>query len=247
MRGKRSIVFFIVIMLISTTLVGAQQQDYIEDGLQSLLYYSSALDRIIPALKPLDSAAKSFQNSINYEENVDEALLLLALVYLEQDDFKSASESLLQYLSLYPEDYWVYVLLADIEYTLNNFDSALENYHRALSDDEYARAYYGIGRIYAQRGLSGDAIDALSQAVEIEPSFTEARIALAEEYYITEQYDSALEEFELSYSHNPRNAKVHYYLWLLYLDQGEIEKAHHSRDLAIQYDPHYRSLIETDQ
>ncbi len=248
MRRRFPLVFALIIIIVISTFVGAQQKlTGFNNGLQFLQYYSSALDRLIPALRPLETALSQFQTCIENQESIEESLLFSALIYQEKGDLISARKSYLEYLKLNPDDDWVYVLIADLDYQLGDYKLALRNYQKALSENEYAKAYYGIGRIYHDQGLVNDTIDAYKRAVDIAPEFVDARIALAKEYYHDQQFDVALEEFEMAYQYNIRSAEVHYHLWVLYTQKGDFEKANHSRDLAIQYDPSYVSLIETHQ
>lgn len=248
MRIRFSLFFAFIIVIIVTTLVGAQQElNCFNNGLLFLQYYSSALDRLIPSLRPLDTALSEFQTCVENQEAVDESLLLIALIYQEKGDLLSARKSYLEYLKLNPDDDWVYVLIGDLDYQLGNHKLALGNYQKAMTKNEYAKAYYGMGRIYHEQGLVEETIDVYKQAVDIAPEFIDARIALAKEYYHDQQFDLALEEFEMAYRFNIRSAEVHYYLWILYTQKGDIEKAKHSHDLAIQYDPGYAALIEAYQ
>ena len=81
-------------------------------------------------------------------------------------------------------------------------------------------------------------------AVELAPEYIGAA---SPANFRQQDYDLALEEFEMAYRFNVRSAELHYYLWQLYTINGDEEKAKHSRDLAIQYDPNYENLFETSQ
>lgn len=249
MRSKvKVIVGSLVILLLAGVLVSAQQKSrFYNNALLSLEYYTSALDKVIPALQPLNNAVVQLKASIEAGEAVDESLLLLAVVYQEQGKLDAAKNTYYQYLQRNSEDGWIYVLIGDIDYFCQDYQQAMEHYQKALTYGEYASAYYGIACIKNQQGLTEAAVDELVKAVELAPSFVEARIALGKGYYETQQYDLALEQFEICYLYAPRDAEVHYYLWLLYKQNGDMEKAVHSRDLAIQYNPAYAQIIADTQ
>src|SRR5690554_1512863 len=146
MSRKFSALLIICILFLSTALVGAQQRPmWFENALQYLQYYTTGMDRIIPALYPLRQAAGSLQISIDNGEAVDESLLLLGLIYQEEGNTAEAKKVYRQYLERNPDAGWAYVLLGDAEYYSGDNTAALQNYVKALMIDDYARAYYGIG------------------------------------------------------------------------------------------------------
>ncbi len=243
---KKILVFLMItVVVIATAFVAAQQRSvHLDNALQSLQYYTSSLDKLIPALQPLDNAINNLNAGITKGDDVDESLLLLGLIYQEQGKYESSKNMFIEYLVRNPEHDWVNVFLGELELRNSNLNQALKYFNKALVNEESARANYGLGIIYREQDLFSDAITAFNEALEIEPSFVEARIALAKEYHRTSQYDLALEEFETSYLYTPRNPEVHFYLWQLYTREGDLEKANHSRELAIQYEPSYANIIE---
>ncbi|NLM68911.1 MAG: tetratricopeptide repeat protein [Firmicutes bacterium] len=245
MSRKFSALLIICILFLSTALVGAQQRPmWFENALQYLQYYTTGMDRIIPALYPLRQAAGSLQISIDNGEAVDESLLLLGLIYQEEGNTAEAKKVYRQYLERNPDAGWVYVLLGDAEYYSGDNTAALQNYVKALMIDDYARAYYGIGLINMEQGITSDVIAAFAKAVETAPEFVDARTILAKAYFAVDDYEAALTEFETAYLYAPRDAEIHYYLWQLYSLNGDQDKANHYRELAIQYNPEYASLVE---
>lgn len=249
LRKKYLVLFMLIIVLLTSTVVSSQQflLSSFEKGLQSLQYFSSGLDKLIPALRPLETASREFRTSVEQGENIDESLLFIGLISYQQGDFQGAKDSFTSYSQRNPQESWVYSIIGDLDYMLGDSDQALDNYQRSIEEEDYAKAYYGIGMIYRDQGLTEAAIENFAASVELEPGFSDARMALALEYFNDQQFDLALEEFEMVYLQNPRNAKVHFYLWILYSENGETEKAIHSRDLAIQYDPSYATIIEQYQ
>ncbi|HKM17968.1 MAG: tetratricopeptide repeat protein [Firmicutes bacterium] len=181
--------------------------------------------------------------SINNEETA-ESLLLLSLFYQDQGRYAAAKDVLYEYLQHNPDQGWVWVLIGDLDYLLGDYDLALKSYVKALMVGDYARSYYGIGLINSQQGITADVIGAFKKAVEIAPSFVEARIALAKVYLHTEQYEEARTQLETAYLYAPRDAKIHYYLWKVYTIESDQSKARHHGELAVQYDPGYAELID---
>lgn len=245
MRHKSIAIIMVVFLLVSFQVYGAQQlKGAFANALQSLQYYTSSIDRLIPGLRPLETAISQFQVSLAEEENVDESILFIALLYQELDNFDMAFEYYDLYQKKNPEDTWIHVLMGDLWYRIGNIDDALRCYELALDTEEYAKGYYGIGLIKASLGYEEEAIEALTQSVAIAPDFAEARLQLATLYYESALFEQALEHFETAVRFDPWLAPAHYYLSFLYEKQGELDKAQHARDMAISYDASYAELLK---
>ncbi|HXK97725.1 MAG TPA: tetratricopeptide repeat protein [Limnochordia bacterium] len=243
---QRRLLWAVVVcaVILGTALTAAQQPAArFENALRYLEYYTAGMDRLIPGLRPLQQAANALSESIEREESADESLLMLALVYQEQGNLAGAKEHLYEYLRRNPDHGWINVLIGDLDYLLGDADLALKSYVKALMVGEYARAYYGIGLINSQQGITPDVIGALAKAVELAPNFVDARIALAKAYIASEQFQEARGELETAYLYAPRRAEIHYYLWQIYTHEGDVGKAKHYGELAVQYDSSYAALI----
>lgn len=245
MRHKSIAIIMVVFLLVSFQVYGAQQlKGSFANALQSLQYYTSSIDRLIPRLRPLETAISQFQVSLAEEVNVDESLLFIALLYQELGDLDMTFEYFDLYQERNPEDTWIHVLRGDIWYRLGDLEQALHSYKLALDSEEYAKGYYGVGLIKASLGQAEEAIEALAQSVAKAPDFAEARIQLATLYYDNAQFEQALEHFETAVRYDPWLAPAHYYLSFLYEEQGELDKAQHARDMAISYDASYAELLK---
>jgi len=243
MSRKTLVAAIVCAVVLITAWAAAQQVMRFDNALRYLQYYTAGMDRFIPGLRPLQQATNSLLESIERGELVDESLLLLALIYQEQGSFSTAKEVFYEYLNRNPDCGSIYVLIGDLDYLLGDYDLALQSYVKAMMLGEYARAYYGIGLINSHQGITADVTSAFAKAVELAPSFVEARIALAKAYIAVEQYQEARAELETAYLYAPRNAEIHYFLWQIYSQEGDLNKAKHHGELAIQYDPSYAPLI----
>ncbi len=76
--------------------------------------------------------------------------------------------------------------------------------------EKNAEYYYKQGLDYEWKNNRLGAIDIYTKALEIDPSFNDARIARAKLYYFFEKYDKALEDFNYFYNQPNYGAAVYY-------------------------------------
>lgn len=100
-----------------------------------------------------------------------------------------------------------------------------------------ARIYQAI-MPFAQ-GADNFAIQSFNQAVALDPTNPNLRIALGGVYYALGRYDEAIRAFELAVLSKPDLANAHYNLAAGYREKGEIEKAIEQMKLVL-------SLVEKD-
>jgi len=101
-----------------------------------------------------------------------------ALVYL--GDQEAAVHVLLQALERRPGYLPAQVMLAQAALEAGTQDESFDLYqHLAAEYPDVAEVHYGLGRIHAERGESGPAMEHLRRACELFPSFGAAHFALA--------------------------------------------------------------------
>lgn len=77
------------------------------------------------------------------------------------------------------------------------YDEALDAYQRAAKiNPKEARAYIGLGRVYAARNQVPETLAAYRKAVELKPKLAEARFNLGLVLFVTGKRDEALVEYE---------------------------------------------------
>lgn len=97
------------------------------------------------------------------------------------------------------------------------------NPQRAGNWELLARTYQSI-LAFAQ-GADAFAVQSYSQAVALDPTNPDLRIALGSLHYALGQYDEAIRTLELATLAKPDHANAHYNLAVSFREKGEIEKA----------------------
>src|SRR5215813_12816661 len=89
----------------------------------------------------------------------------------------------------------------------SDFEKALASYSRVADEmnPKDARAFFGLGNVYADLACSGNAIRAYSQALKLKKDFRDAIIALGNEHANKARFDEAEAQFRSLLNSNPRD------------------------------------------
>jgi Flp pilus assembly protein TadD len=110
-----------------------------------------------------------------------------------------------------------------------------------IQDPEDSRGFIGLTESYMAEGRSSDAVELLQQELAKQPSRTEVRIALANLYVRTEQFESAIDEFKRCLDEaktQPERADVLYKLGETYRRKGDLNEAIRLFRAAADANPH---------
>lgn len=116
----------------------------------------------------------------------------------------------------YPGHAFGYEALANALARQGQIPQARELFSQALAIRESARTRVTLGNLLCGQGELTDGVRELRRAVELEPSLTEARYALAVTLARQEHFAEALRELQTVLALDPGHARTHYYLALIH-------------------------------
>ena len=120
-------------------------------------------------------------------------------------------------------------------------DEALKEFQIAITaDPRNAGAEYEIGEIYRRRGDSEQAAGHFLRAVEIDPSFEQAQIAVARVLISLQKPADAVPHLVGAIKANPNNEVSHFFLAKAYKSVGDNVRS--NRESALYHECHERSL-----
>lgn len=102
------------------------------------------------------------------------------------------------------------IILCLFAFTAVTNSAIAANKAKAAPKEQTPEYYYKQGQDYEWKNNRLGAIDIYSKALEIDPSYNDARIARAKLYYFFEKYDKALEDFNYFYNQPNYGAAVYY-------------------------------------
>ena len=96
------------------------------------------------------------------------------------------------------------VLGGDTEGGIREFNEVVQRAPKDQFDESSAKAHYSLGLIMAARGQMAPAIDHLTSAVTYNPTYLEARLALADALRTNGRDEAALAHYRVAIDINPR-------------------------------------------
>lgn len=152
----------------------------------------------------------------------------------KKTDFDSCYYLLNKAIALQPDYQSAYITLGDLERSVGRYDEAEKNYYTGISlrrkDDEWAKAYMGLGIIYAIGNRFDSSAFCFRTALQLRPDFPEANSNFGNLYAMTGKHDSALIEYGLAIAARP-DAFSHY------LNRGrELQRLHRCDEAIKDFD-----------
>jgi serine/threonine protein kinase/Flp pilus assembly protein TadD len=191
-----------------------------------------------------DEAALGFFQTAQGMGAIDPDLFYAtADIYRRREDWEGALGQYQRLLELYPEDAWVHRNVGEIYLFSGQFDIALgelrTSINLGLTDDAYTYALIGDALTNLQDYAA--AIEAYSQALGLDPTFTYLYQNRAFAYLQLEDYATALADTESAIAADSANAAVYDLRGLLFIRLGQLDQAQLALREAISLDPRYPS------
>lgn len=154
-------------------------------------------------------AEKCCIEAIRLDARNAEAYRKLAAVYIAQEQLTEAKETLHFLNQLDPNDDTVLLTLADIEEEMGNMQSAVDYLEQAvLINDSFAVRFARIAELLSRLDQYETALEAINQAVELEPQNPRYLDILVETAILCEQIDIAESGLRNLRTVNPDNQKI---------------------------------------
>ncbi|NLD98269.1 MAG: tetratricopeptide repeat protein [Fibrobacter sp.] len=157
--------------------------------------------------------------------NVD-CLVSLFYAYSMMNQVRKGAKYLLRAYKLHPDNEMVMSSLIWYYSEINDTSTAIDFFTR-LHDrgTTNPETYRNGGLAYERAGQHENAEHCFKTALELNPSFEEARDLLADHYMILEQFDKATELYQEALKESPRNIRILSRLVFCYSQSNQIEQA----------------------
>ncbi len=125
-----------------------------------------------------------------------------------------------------PNNADVIYLLAVSQMSQKKFDDALITIEKAIQIEKKAPAFLQLkGSILARLGRGDEAVEALKNAIEENPSLYHAHVSLGHLYYLKGEKDKAEKHFKSALKVDEEKIEAQVNMARLWIDQGSVEKA----------------------
>lgn len=186
-----------------------------------------------------DEAVQLLEEAVEAQPTSTDARVDLATVYFRQGRLDRAKTQASQAVKDDPRNARALHLLGNIEFALGNFSAAADDLHTAMGLQGDFDTAYSLGLAYLSLQKMAETKLLFDEILNDMGSTPQLHVLLGRAYRETGYLDEAIREFKKAIEMDPRYPRVHYYLALAYLAQGEKERIPTARalfeqELAIQ-------------
>lgn len=223
----------LVVGICSAVLVQANTaSQYLDNGFMSLFYHAVRLEDSFPRINPVGMAIEEFDKARSDSDSAGEANLMMGFIYQYLGRPGTALDYFMEFAELHPEEAWVHAFIGDLYTEMGRSQEAEQSYNLAIAasgeEENYARAYLGLGNAALEREDYLVAKEAFGSALQDAGDFFDARLGLGKSLYYLAEYEEAITTLELAQLQAPRSIPVFYYLALSYEAEGLDDKAQHA-------------------
>ena len=181
-----------------------------------------------------EEAVRLLQDAVAAEPSYTDARIDLALVYFRAGHLDKASAEAAEVVKADPHNVRALQLLGNVEFAQGNFAEAAEHLHTALGLQGDFETAYSLALAYLSQHKLAETKLLFDELLNDMGSTPELHVLLGRAYRETGYLDEAIREFKKAIELDPRYPRVHYYLALAYLAQGEKERFPTARPLFEQ-------------
>jgi len=181
-----------------------------------------------------EEAVRVLQEAVAAEPAYADARIDLALVYFREGRLDKASAEAAEVVKADPRNLRALQLLGNVEFAQGNFAPAEEHLHTALGLQVDFGTAYSLALAYLSQHKLAETKFLFDEILNDMGSTPELHVLLGRAYRETGYLDEAIREFKKAIELDARYPRVHYYLALAYLAQGEKERFPTARPLFEQ-------------
>ncbi|MFQ5597781.1 MAG: tetratricopeptide repeat protein [Nitrospiria bacterium] len=181
-----------------------------------------------------------FQTAVELDPKNHDAYYALGHVQFELENYKEAIASFKAALDIDPSYSEAHNYIGRIHAFLGEFDAAIASYEKALKNKKYATPeapYWNMGLIYMRQEKYDYAVQALKNALRMNPSLVAVHNLLGEVYDKMGETDKAISSYKGAIKVNPNDLNAHYNLACIYKKQGSEALANAEFDKAATLSP----------
>ena len=165
-------------------------------------------------------AAAQFRASTQLDPTYPEPYKALGDLFLSAPRrlFDQATEAYTKALEIRPFYADAYVGLGDAKAAQSDVDGAVAAYQKALSFNPVnPKVHVSLGKLYySEKGLYYESVQAYKKAIDLDPTYLDARLGLAEVYEDKGLYQEAIGEYKKVVDADAKNTGALYSLALVY-------------------------------
>ena len=178
-----------------------------------------------------EKATQLLEDAVAAEPAYADARIDLALTYFRAGHLDRASAQATEVVKADPRNARALQLLGNVEFAQGNFPAAAEHLHTALGLQGDFDTAYSLALAYLSQQKLAETKLLFDEILNDMGSTPQLHVLLGRAYRETGYLDEAIREFKKAIELDPKYPRVHYYLALAYLGQGEKERFPTARPL----------------
>lgn len=181
-----------------------------------------------------EKAIHLLEEAVASDPSYADARIDLAIAYFRAGRLDRAGAEASAVVKADPKNVRALQLLGNVEFAQGNFAAATEHLHAALGLHADFDTAYSLALSYLSQHQLAETKLLFDEILNDMGSSPELHVLLGRAYRETGYLDEAIREFKKAIELDPRYPRVHYYLALAYLAQGEKERFPTARPLFEQ-------------
>ncbi len=187
--------------------------------------------------KNFDKAIDLYNEVLLIDSDDKVALYHKALIWFESEKIAETEEIADRFLKKFPQRPEGYQLKGMTQLKRKEYENAQKNLEKSLSIARSTRTSYFLGVAHSQQGSHEIALNQYNEALDLDPNFAAARIALAFTLLKQNRFDEAAYTARQAIQQAPSSAIAHNVLGSALLALGQRDAAAEALSKALQLDP----------
>lgn len=189
------------------------------------------------------SAIATLEKVLSIDENRENVPIVLANLYYQEKEFEKAVQVLEKYLKARPNDFLGNVYLGKIYEELGKHAEAAKAYENALKEREEDEIMIALDNLYDKLGDKQKSIEILERFLSRNADYPKVRERLALLYLSINNYEKALENYEMLLKRFPDNKDLALKYSIIAIDGGFFDKAKAKLLDIINIDPNNQKAL----
>jgi tetratricopeptide (TPR) repeat protein len=181
-----------------------------------------------------EEALRLLQDAVAADPAYTDTRVDLAVAYFRAGRLDKASAAAVEVVKADPHNVRALQVLGNVEFAQGNFAEAAEHLHTALDLQGNFETAYSLALAYLSQHKLAETKLLFDELLNDMGSTPELHVLIGRAYRETGYLDESIREFKKAIELNPHYPRVHYYLALAYLAQGEKERFPTARPLFEQ-------------
>ncbi len=182
-------------------------------------------------------AVEQYKLITEKEPSDTDSLVMMGRLQKLLNDSVGAEASFRKAMAVDPDNEDAIAGLAGVYSDRNNPKAAAELLEKLASKNPSPRSLVSLAELYDQMRQYGPAADAYAKALELDPSRSEIKAAMAQDQALAGRYDDALKSFQQVADANPQDAEPYLGMSQIYREQKKFDLAQQMISKARELDP----------